>query len=501
MAGSSNKTIAINSVILYTKLIITAICGLMSTRFALQALGVVDFGLFSVLGSVISFIAIFNTIMLSTSNRFIAVAIGKGDIRAANEQFNVNLVIHILIALITLLFAIPLGKVYILNNIHFDGDINVALNVFYVSVVCSIFSFVGVPYNGLIMAKEKFIVFCFTDILSHILKVAISFMLIYLFDNKLIIYTFALGVFTAYPTIVYYIYCNKKYSEIVHLSFVKDWNMYKKVLSFSAWVGYGAVASIGKTQGSALIVNTFFNTIMNTALGIANSILAIIHTFANSITQPIAPQITKSFASGDKQRCDNLLVASTKLSYMITFLVSVPFLVDCEWILKLWLGQVPEYAVAFTQLLIIDTLISAFNSGVSTLVFASGKIKLYQILINTLKFLAIVAAFIALKYSFPVYALFYAYIIFSVLIAISGQIVLHVTLNYDNMIIVRGAYLPSLIVTILFLPILLLTGLFPAIIHIIISLIYVIMLEFFLGLKKSERDVVINKINHILIIK
>ncbi|MCM1515100.1 MAG: hypothetical protein NC080_01565 [Paraprevotella sp.] len=498
MSETSNKTIALNSLILYAKLIITAICGLLSTRFALQALGAVDFGLFSVLGSVISFIAIFNTIMLSTSNRFIAISIGKGDIKAINEQFNVNLVIHVIIALVTLMLALPLGHLYVLNYINFDGNINVAINVFYISVISSIFSFVGVPFNGVIMAKEKFIVFCVTEVLSHILKVGISFLLIYFFDNKLLVYTLALGVFTAYPTIVYYIYCKRKYNEITRFAFVKEWKKYKAVLSFSAWVAYGAVASIGKTQGSALIVNTFFNTIMNAALGISNSILAIIHTFANSITQPIAPQITKSFASGDKKRCDTLLVASTKLSYMVTFLVSVPFLVDCEWILNLWLGQVPKFAVAFTKLLIIDTLISAFNSGVSTIVFASGNIKLYQVLINTLKFLAIVAAFFALKLGCPVYTLFYAYIVFSVLIAISGQVVLHITLNYDNMIIVKGSYLPSLIVTTLFLPITFLHGFMPSILYIAVSVLYVITLEFFFGFKKTERDVVINKVKSII---
>lgn len=494
MAKSSNKTIAINSIILYTKLIITAACGLLSTRFALQALGVTNFGLFSVLGSVISFIAIFNTIMLSTSNRFIAVAIGKGDNRVINEQFNVNFIIHVLIAILTLVFAIPIGRIYILNFIHFEGNINIALNVFYISVISSIFSFIGVPFNGLIMAKEKFIVFCFTEILSSLMKVGVSFFLIYYFSNKLLIYTIALGFFTAYPTIIYFLYCRTNYYNIVSFTFVRDWKKYKEVLSFSAWVAYGAIASIGKTQGSALIVNTFFNTVMNTALGISNSILAIIHTFANSITQPIAPQITKSFAAGDKQRCDNLLVASTKLSYLITFLVSVPFLVDCEWILWLWLGQVPDYAVIFTKLLIIDSLISAFNSGISTIVFASGKIKLYQILINTLKFLAIIAAYFALKMGFPVYSLFYAYIVFSILIAISGQIVIKTTLNYNNSIIIKGSYLPSLTITLLFLPALLLHGLLPSIIHIIVSVLYVLLLEFYIGLKKSERLIISNKI-------
>ena len=183
MQENTNRAIVINSIVLYSKMAITTICSLLITRFALKALGSNDFGLYSVLGGIISLIAIFNTIMLSTSNRFIAVAIGKNNVEEANIQFNVCLTVHILIALFTMSIAIPIGNWYVNSFINYEGDINNALMVFNISIISSIISFVGVPYNGLLMAKERFHVFSFIDIIAHVLKLIIAYLLIDHFDQ------------------------------------------------------------------------------------------------------------------------------------------------------------------------------------------------------------------------------------------------------------------------------------------------------------------------------
>lgn len=171
---NTNRAIAYNSVILYSRMIVNTICALLSTRFALHALGVVDYGLYAVLGGIISFIGIFNTIMLSTSNRFIAVAIGKGNINEVNKQFNVNFIIHVAIAVFALIVTIPIGEWYIPRYVNYDGPLYNAHVVYIVSVIGSIFSFIGVPYNGVLMAKEKFIVFSLVDVALHVLKLAVA---------------------------------------------------------------------------------------------------------------------------------------------------------------------------------------------------------------------------------------------------------------------------------------------------------------------------------------
>jgi O-antigen/teichoic acid export membrane protein len=432
MQENTNRAIAYNSVILYGKMVVNTICALLTTRFALKALGVVDYGLYAVLGGIISFIAIFNTIMLSTSNRFIAVAIGKGDLEEVNKQFNVNFVIHTAIAILALIIAIPMGEWYIPRYVNYNGPLSNALMVYNISIIGSILSFVGVPYNGLLMAKERFIVFSLVDVISHIIKLVVAWMLVSLFDHKLLIYTITMALMTAIPTFVYMLYCNRHYYEMVRLRLVLDRKLYTSVFNFSAWVGVGAVANIAKTQGAALVVNAFFNTVMNTAMGVANSISIYISMFANGFVQPMQPQITKSFAAGNTQRTDELLIMSTKYSFLLTLMIGSLFLIAPEWLLSLWLGEVPPFAPTFLILLVIDDLVQSFNAGIGNIIWASGKISLYQILTSTLNILAIVAGYFVLRGGAAAYYLVVTYICFSVIRFFAIQWALHHILNYEN---------------------------------------------------------------------
>lgn len=492
MEENTNRTLAVNSVILYVRLVLTSVFAVLTTRFALRALGVLDFGLFSVLGSVMSFIAIINTIMISTSNRFIAVAIGKGLEREIREQFNINLLIHIAVAIFTLLLAYPIGEWYIGNHLNFDGDLSIAKKVFYISIAGSAVSFIGVPYNGLLMAKERFVVFCSVETLCSFLKLILAFVLIYVDEYRLMIYAIGLSFLSAMPTLIYHIYCYIKYKEYVRFEFVRDRKKYHEVMSFSMWIGYGAVACVGKSQGAALLINKFFSTIMNTALGIANSVNSMVTMVASTITQPIAPQLTKAYAAGDFEKSERLLIWSVKLGYFAMLVIAVPMLLEIEWILKIWLGEVPEYSVMFSNLMIVDALIISLNSGISTIIFASGKIKLYQVLINTLRLLSVLAAYLMLYYGAGPEWLLITYIIFSVIIFFVMQYVLHITLNYSNTVLFKRAYLPSLYITVLLIPVFLLIrslSLHP-LLRMSISVIALLPLIYLLGLSHEEKDVV-----------
>ena len=162
---------------------------------------------------------------------------------------------------------------------------------------------------------------------------------------------------TAFPTFVFWVYCRKVFADITRFVFVRQWAKYSEVLKFSASIGIGAIAMIGKVQGGALIINMFFTTAMNAGLAVANSVNTILMTFANNAQKPISPQIVKSYAVGDMQRCTNLVCLASKTTYLSMFFVSIPFLISPELIFGLWLKSVPPYAVAFTRLLIIDSLI------------------------------------------------------------------------------------------------------------------------------------------------
>ena len=494
MQENTNKAIAINSLINYAKMGINTILALLTTRFALQALGVNDFGLFSVLGSIITFMGVFNTIMLSTSNRFLAVAIGRGNTIEINKQFNVNVVIYFIIAILMLLLAYPIGVWYINSYINYDGPTAKVVMVFTLSIIGSIFSTIATPYNGLLMAKERFIVFSLVDVLIHLIRCIVAFILIYNFENKLFVYTLTMTVTTSIPVLIYWSYCKFQYADYVRWRFVTDKLAYKEVLSFSGWVGYGAIACIAKNQGASLLVNAFFNTAMNTALGIANSLNAYITLFANCLTQPMQPQITKSYAIGNTERTDELLIISTKFSFMMMFLISIPFFIDAEYLLGLWLGNVPAYATSFTLLLIIDNLVQSFNAGISTIIFASGRIALYQIVINTLRLLSIVIGYFVLRTCINPYALFCIYIVFSIICIFATQWSLKKTLGYNLHNLYKRSYIPCLLIAILGLLLIFLPHTIHPILRILISIIYILISEFFIGLNKKERNMIISKL-------
>lgn len=487
MKENTNKAIALNSIVLYLRMAITAILGLFTTRLSLQALGVNDFGLFSVVGSIMTFISIFNTIMLSTCNRFLAVAIGKGDLMEINKVFNVNRIIFAGCAVFLLLVAFPIGYYYVGNYIHYDGPIQNAILVFVLSVIGSVISTFSIPYNGLLIAKERFILFSAVDVILHIIRLIIVYLLVYHFTHKLLVYSILQAVTIASPTLIYSLYCRKCFKAITKWHFVTDKLYYNRMFSYSGWIAVGAVITVARQQGAAFLVNAFFNTAMNTALGIANSINMYITLFANNLTQPIQPQITKSYAVNNIERTKSLLIVSSKYSFMLMLLISTPFLINSEWIIYLWLGRIPEYAAAFTLFLVIDNLVQSFNSGLSTVIFASGKIALYQSIVNLLRLASIVGAYFVLKSGAEPQSLFISYIIFSVLVVFATQYCLHRELKFDIKYILYHSYLPCAIILILFLPVICIkSNCHPLLIN-LASMIYLLIIEFIIGTNKNQK--------------
>lgn len=496
---NTNRAIFYNSLILMIKLLVNTLTTIFATRFTLKAMGAEDFGLFAVLGGIVALMAILNTIMVATSNRFISVAIGKGDVSDINSTFNVNFLIHVTIAVITLLVAIPIGHVYVYNYLNYNGHLDTAAIVMYTSIVGSAISFISVPFNGLLMSKENFLAISLVDIVSSVFKLVLAYTILFVQKEcVMIVYTMGIFVLTVVPTIFYYIYSKAKYTEITKFRLVKDKDRYKACLGFSVWVSYGAIASVLKTQGAAVIINSFFTTIMNAALSIANTVNSFILLISQSVSQPITPQITKSYAKNDTARCDELLVLSTKLTFVVSFLISLPILKETEWFLNLWLGSIPDHGILFTRLLIIDTLITSLNSGISTIIFASGRIKLYQLLINTLRLLSVVLAYLAIRLGGPAESLLYAYIIISILIVMSSQIVLKKTLDYKTRILWKYSYFPSIVLVIISLPVLCVNIPLHPLYSALLVVCWGILAAFIVILSKNERERVYYFIKKIL---
>ncbi len=484
----TNKAIVINSIVLYARLIITSICGFFTTRFALQALGVVDYGLFSVLGGIIALVDVANSVMINTSTRFMTVALGRSDTHEINQQFNINLRIHAYTALFSLIVACIIGYWYIYNYLNYAGDIRNAILVFSFSIIAANASMIGIPYKGVVTAKENFLVTCIPEVFSSVIKLIVSILLVHFFSHKLLVYALVQSVLTVFPVLVCFLYCRRHFPWIIELNAVEDGTKYKEVIHFSGWTLYGTLTCLAKGQGASIVVNLFFSTIMNAALGVANMLNSLISNIAQNISQPMFPQITKSYAGGDIDRSVQLLCMTTKFSYLLVLLVSSPFLIDANWLIGLWLVDVPPMTGKITCLLIVDLLVSSFNSGIAAIIKANGNIGWYEFSGNTLRFLAVILAYFILRNGAPIETMFYVYIVCSAIIIIINQVILNRVVHINNWVLIKQSYIPSVLVTILFVPFMLIKTVGSPFVSILFGFSYLLVLVWIVGLSKRERD-------------
>lgn len=498
--SSENRLIISNSIYLYIRLIIVSLIGLVVTRVVLKNLGVNDFGIFTVVGGVVSLIGFINTVMLSVSNRFITFEIGKGTLTSINRIFNVSFNIHVFIAVSIILIGLPVGEWYIHNYLNVPlGRLNDAIWVLRFSILGSVISFIGVPYNGLLIAKEKFLLYSIVEVTVSISKLIIAYIIGFIATQRLITYTALMAVVTALPTIIYVIYSRKCDFELVKYKFYKKWKYYKEIFSFSVWVGYGALATVGKAQGANLIINYFFGAALNAALGIANSVNGIIITFAQSVGRAISPQITKSYAAGNRQRTEDLVIAASKYTFLLLLLPALPIFLEIDFILNLWLVDVPTHTANFIRLMLIDALIRALNAGVPEAIFASGRIKWYQLIINTIFLLSLPTAFVVLKLGAKPEALLLTYIGISIIALVIRQVLLYYIVGFNTKRLLLKSYLPSILVCVSLTPLFL----FPfnhihSIGVIVIAVFYLLLSVLILGFNRQERGYILQTVHSTL---
>ena len=381
MKTSGNRRIALNSIILYFKLIISVIVGLYTSRLVLQALGNNDFGLYSVVGGIVALLNIVGVTMVSTSYRFISVEIGKGSKGNPNKVYNTILVIHILLAVLLVLLGVTIGFWYVDNYLNVEANrITDAKYVLVVSLITTAITVMTVPSNGLIIAREKFLFTSVVEIFQFVLKLLLIYFVLKTYQgNRIRLYANLVAFATIIPPLLYTSYCYIKELDISKWKFNSELKDYSDVLKFTGWMVVSTLSFMGVTQGTAMILNIFFGTVVNAAFGIANQVYTYVQMAPRSVLQAASPQIMKSYGEGNQERSLAIVYACTKYCFFILLLVSFPCVLYMDEILALWLGDVPPQTSIFTSLIIIATLIGALTNGLDPLILASGKIRVFQI--------------------------------------------------------------------------------------------------------------------------
>jgi len=500
---SENKKIAINSGILYLRLIVTTIIGLYTSRIILLQLGANDYGLYTVVGGIISMMNFLNTTMLATTYRFIAVEIGKGEKGNPNKIFNTSFVIHLALTIVLVIIAETGGVWYIHNYLNVAAEkIPEALFVLHTTVIATIFTIVSIPFQGLITAKEKFIIRAGVEIVRALLKLGLILLLVYYTGNKLRAYSIIMIFVMIIPPLLFYLYSRLKEYEIIKWKFNKNKEDYINMLNFSGWVVIGAGAHIGVRQGAAILINLFFGTVVNAAFGIASQVYNYIQMFVNNLNQAAVPQIMKSHSAGNNERSMNLVYSMSKYAFFLMLFPAVPILLSMDIILKLWLKEVPEYTSQFANIMIINGLIAMTGSGFDAAIQATGDIRKMQIWFSSLMLLSLPIAYVLFLNGLPPYYITIILLGATIVMRVVSIRILSELTSFKVGIYLKRTILPVLLVSILIIPQYFIRKFFAhdlmgTIIFSLISIILIIPNIYYLGLNKEERRKIINGIKNI----
>lgn len=396
-ATDNNKRIVKNTLFLYVRMLITLVVGLYTSRVVLNTLGVENYGIYNIVGGVVALFGFLNSTMSGATQRFFTAAIGKNDKNQMSIVFRSAIQIHALVSLFVLILSETVGVWILYNKLNIPIDrYDSAMWVLQCSVLSSIVMIMSVPYNAAIIAHEKMGAFAYISILEVTLKLIVVFALLLFGVDKLKLYATLMLCTQIIIRIVYSMYCKRNFPE-ARYKHVIDKSTFKEMSSFAGWDLYGNLCVIGKTQGLNFLLNIFFGTVLNAAAGIANQVTGIIMQFASNVIMAIRPQIMICCVQKKYGRMNYLINRGSLFIYLLILMLASPFLIDCYYVLNLWLGLVPDYAVPLCRISLLYGMLTIINSTVLAGIHATGKIKKISFISGTIQFLVVIFTYAAFK--------------------------------------------------------------------------------------------------------
>ena len=382
--SDNNKRISKNTLLLYFRMFFIMAVSLFTSRVVLKTLGVEDFGIYNVVGGIVAMMGILNGAMSVSTQRYLTFELGKGDMVRLKQVFSTCFLIYLILSGIFLVLAETIGLWFLNSKLVIPEDRIVAANwVYQFSIISCVNTLMANPYNAVLIAREKMNIYAYISILEVVLKLAIVYLLLVIPLDRLIIYGGLYLLMSIVITMIYRIYCIKNYQES-RFQFYWDKPLFMQLMSYSGWNLFGSLSSLVKGQGLNILLNMFFNPAVNASRGIAYQINNAITQFFTNFYTAVRPQITKYYAQGDLDNMFKLVFRSSKFSFYLIFLLSLPIIIEAPYIIQLWLGQLPDYVVPFTRMVVLISAIDSMASPLMTTCHATGRIKLYQSVVGTL---------------------------------------------------------------------------------------------------------------------
>jgi len=409
----STRHIAHNTLMLYLRMLISVVVGLYTSRIVLQALGVEDYGIYGLVGGVVSLLSFLNVSLASATSRFITYDLGTGDLENLKLTFNSSFQSHLIISFIVVLFAETIGLWLVNYYLEIPQERYFATNFIYqISIFSAVVSITQVPYSAVILAHEQMDIYAWLEILNVIWKLIIAWVLQLTSNDRLILYGILVFAVAFFIRTIYHLYCRRHYPES-HLCFIWNPKMLRKMLFFTGWNLYADASVTIRQQGINILINRFFGVALNAACSIAAIVQGTVWTCGYYVLAAFRPQITKLCAKRDYALMQQMMSNSLRLTLLLFLLVSVPAILCMPTLMSLWLGKVPEYAIIIAQILLIDNMFGLINHTFYIGIQSQGDIRTFCLVNGTLKLLCLpciflllrVAAHPALPFAFNVVAL------------------------------------------------------------------------------------------------
>lgn len=403
MTHSENTNrIAKNTMFLYFRMFFTLIVALFTSRIILKNLGVEDYGIYNVVGGLVALFSSLTQSIASANYRFLTYAIGEGNKHKLKIVFSQSFIISIVIVIVIVALSETIGLWFLYHKMIIPADrFNAALLTFHFSITACIFMVLSSPYNSIIIAHENMDVFAYISIFDVTLKIIVAAAIVYSPIDTLVFYSFLICLISIFDFCIYKWYCNKRYSE-TKFSYIYDRHTLKEMLGFSGWTLFVGISNVSVTQGINLLLNTFFNPVVNAARGIAVQVQGAIDQFRGNLQTALNPQITKNYAAGNIQYMHQMMFASSKFSTLLLLFLSMPILIETKLVLHVWLNIVPDNTIKFIRLLVIISIIDCTSNPFVTAATSTNRIHIFQSVAGISQLMILPSAYIALRlYPYP----------------------------------------------------------------------------------------------------
>lgn len=500
--SASNRRIARNTLMLYIRMFLLMAVSLYTSRIVLEHLGIEDYGVYNLVGGVVSALSILTQSLSGACSRFINFEQGTGNLAKLKSIVSISFNIQILLSLGVVLLLETFG-VWFLNN-HLSIPIHrleAANWVLQFTIITFVVRLIIVPLNALIISHERMGVYAYLSIIDVVMQLLIVYLLQISSFDKLVLYGFLMMLVPIVLFFIYLGYCKSKFQECNYsIKFERD--IFKEMVGFAGWNFVGVTAGVLRNQGIDIIVNLFYGVVLNASRGIASQVSSAVSRLSSGFTTAINPQITKTYASGDIGRMQFLIHQGSRFSFYLMMCIVIPLVLEMNIVLRLWLKTVPEYAVIFSQLIILETLIACLSQSLITALLATGQIKKYQLLVGLFNVINFPISYLLL------YLGFQPFITYIVMMVIEfGCLYLRLYMIRAIIGIAIAPYFKNVLLNImavstlsLILPIICIWVLPEGVVRLIttfcVSIISSLTIICFVGLNKQERNIIINKILH-----